>query len=83
MLARYTKTIRRKWQAIGSAIAVLLMFFVPATRVILASTKTSSHPDHQANANHPHHSSAPTTPPNPSPMHTSTAGGHHHQPHPR
>ncbi len=41
MLKRWLTNVWHKWQLISGGIAVLVMFFVPLTRVVLASTEVS------------------------------------------
>ena len=36
MLAQWAITLKRRWRQVAGALAVLLMFFVPATRAVLA-----------------------------------------------
>ena len=49
MLTRWISMIKRQWRQIGSSIAVLLMFFVPATRAVLARGSNSVGPGHDKN----------------------------------
>ena len=50
MVERWMNTIKRRWRAIGGALAVLLMFFVPVTRAVLADNKASDDKGQQAKA---------------------------------
>jgi cytoskeletal protein RodZ len=86
MLKRWMNTIKRRWRAIGGALAVLLMFFVPVTRAVLADNKSPDNKGQQAKAGDKGGAKAntqpgtkastksPTTPRNPSPMATTTTG---------
>lgn len=87
MLTKWITSLRRKWQMVSGGIALLLMFFIPITRVVLAANEAPNPNSavNNANANaggqvsdHTGASSGtsgsgPTTPRNPSPM--SSAGG--------
>ncbi len=75
MLMRMLGKARRKLQVLGGALAVLIMFFVPVTRAVLAQT-TSTQADDPNNAavdsdntgvSSGTSDSGPTTPANPSP----------------
>ena len=97
MLTSWLTTLKRRWQQVGGALAVLLMFFIPVTRAVLAGTVTSGdHHQHadktgdktKDNTRASGKTSGPTTPVNPSPMATTSKskkgtgeGEHHHKPH--
>jgi hypothetical protein len=52
MLRKLSSYLRRQWRQVWGTLAVLVMFFVPATRAVIAS---SHHPDSGPNVNHHEH----------------------------
>lgn len=42
MLTGLMQRVKNRWRQIGGALAVLMMFFVPITRAVLASNKAQS-----------------------------------------
>lgn len=82
-MARLITTFRSRWRRVCGGLAVLLMFLIPVTRVVLAQTSTSSPTPSPNNVENDYSDntgassgtsdSSPTTPANPSPM-TSTGG---------
>ena len=51
MLTSWLITLKRKWQQVSGALAVLLMFFIPLTRAVLAGTVAPGNHHHQADNN--------------------------------
>jgi hypothetical protein len=48
MFTKYSSFLKRQWRQVSGALVVLLMFFVPATRAVLA-TSGEHHVDNQHN----------------------------------
>lgn len=42
MRTRWLTAIKNKWHRVGGALAVLLMFYIPVTRAVLAAARTTT-----------------------------------------
>jgi len=75
MLTSWLATIKQKWHRAAGALAVLLMFYIPITRAVLAAATATAHaPGPVSNRVHTSRitkngasGTGPTTPRNPSP----------------
>lgn len=84
MLKAWLSTMRRKWYRVAGSLAVLLMFYVPITRAVLAGGKTTANAAAPASGVKTSKATragasgtGPTTPRNPSPrMSTGKGTGH-------
>lgn len=70
MASKWMKTLKSKWRRVSGAAAVLLMFFVPITKAVLANAGQARHPANQRGGNNGGHSdrscASDRTPPTPS-----------------
>ncbi len=84
MIKAFLTTMKRKWYRVAGSLAVLLMFYVPITRAVLAGSRTAANAAAPASGVRTSKATragasgtGPTTPRNPSPrMGTGKGTGH-------